>query len=206
MEEQKEIRYKIIHTPKEITERVDTLARQILEYANPNDIFICLLNGGVFFYCDLLKALSLHNFNGVKLTFLKTSTIEKNGTKYVEVSDYITETSIVDALKNGANIWIIDEIMDSGRSVTKTIDWVESNMKLYNIVKCNGKKPLFNTVMMLEREGATVDRRVHTRLVGFKENRKEWFVGYGMDGSNGTMRAFPCIAIELPDEDVNDPE
>ena len=196
------INYKIIHTERQIRERVDVLACEMLDQGvQPNDVFICLLNGGLFFYSDLLRALCSRGLEGTKLTFLRPHTIEKNGIKHVEISDYITESSIVEALKNGANVWIIDEIMDSGRSVTKAIDWVESNMKLHNIVKCNGKKPLFNTVMMVERKGVVVDPRVHNHLVGFTEDRDEWFVGYGMDGSNGTLRAMPMIAIEIPPMD-----
>lgn len=196
------INYKIIHAERQIRERVDDLACEMLDLGvQPNDVFICLLNGGLFFYSDLLRALCSRGLEGTKLTFLRPHTIEKNGMKHVEISDYITEISIVDALKNGANVWIIDEIMDSGRSVTAVIEWLMDRFAHDN----TGKKPLFNTVMMVERKGAVVDRRVHTHLVGFTEDRKEWFVGYGMDGSNGILRAMPMIAIETPPTD-DEPE
>ena len=109
----------------------------------------------------------------------------------------IEEVPIIEAVNNGADIWIIDEIMDSGRSVTTVIDWLMGRFAHNDA----GKKPFINTVMMVERKGAVVDPRVHTHLVGFIEDRKEWFVGYGMDGSNGILRAMPIIGIEMHQPD-----
>lgn len=189
--------YKIIHTPKEIAERVDVLAQEIMEHASPKDIFICLLNGGIFFYCDLLKALCIHDFMGVKLNFLRVSTTEnKSGQKVAVVLNETFESNMVGAIQDGANVYIVDEIMDSGRSFHAVINWIDSVCGLEGI-----QRPKFRTVTMLERKGAVHDERVDKHYVGFVEDRTEWFVGYGMDGSDGMMRAFPGIAIEKPEDD-----
>lgn len=185
--------YQIIHTENQIQKRVDLLAFEMMDLGvHPNDVFICLLNGGLFFYSDLLRNLCYRGLAGTKLTFLKPHTIEKDGVKKVKIDGFIEEVSVIESINKGANVWIIDEIMDSGRSVTAVIDWLMD--------KCtsNGvKKPCINTVMMVKREGAHIDPRVTNHLEGFHENRKEWFVGYGMDGSEGTFRCMPFIAIEL---------
>lgn len=196
------INYKIIHTERQIRERVDDLACEMMDRGvQPNDVFICLLNGGLFFYSDLLRALCSRGLEGIKLMFLKPHTIETDGIKKVKIDGLIEEVPIIEAINKGADIWIIDEIMDSGRSVTTVIDWLMGRFAHNGAVK----KPYINTVMMIERKGVVVDPRVHTHLVGFTEDRDEWFVGYGMDGSNGILRAMPMIAIETPPMD-DDPE
>lgn len=197
------INYKIIHTERQIRERVDDLACEMMDLGvQPNDVFICLLNGGLFFYSDLLRALCRRGLEGIKLMFLKPHTIETDGIKKVKIDGLIEEVPIIEAINNGADIWIIDEIMDSGRSVTTVIDWLMGRFAHNGAVK----KPYINTVMMIERKGVVVDPRVHTHLVGFTEDRDEWFVGYGMDGSNGILRAMPMIAIETPLKDDDEPE
>ena len=200
VEEEPSKHYKIIHTEKEIQQRVCDLTEQVIEVAKPEDIFICLLRGGVFFYTDLMKQLCLHEFNGVKLHFLdvKTST-NAMGNPVVEVLDYILDGNMYRQLQDGANVWIVDEIMDSGRSVTAVINWFEDICKSSNI-----RRPEYNTIMMVERAGANHYPRINHEIVGFIENRKEWFVGYGMDGSDGKLRAMPMIAIELPDTENSD--
>ena len=197
------INYKIIHTERQIRERVDDLACEMMDMdVQPNDVFICLLNGGLFFYSDLLRALCCRGLEGIKLMFLKPHTIEVDGIKKVKIDGLIEEVPIIESINNGANIWIIDEIMDSGRSVTTVIDWLMGRFAHNGAVK----KPYINTVMMIERKGVVVDPRVHTHLVGFTEDRDEWFVGYGMDGTNGVLRAMPMIAIETPLNDDDEPE
>ena len=192
------INYKIIHTERQIRERVDDLACEMMDRGvQSNDVFICLLNGGLFFYSDLLRALCSRGLEGIKLMFLKPHTIETDGIKKVKIDGLIEEMPIIESINKGADIWIIDEIMDSGRSVTTVIDWLMGRFAHNGAVK----KPYINTVMMVERKGAVVDPRVHTHLVGFTEDRDEWFVGYGMDGSNGILRAMPMIAIETPPTD-----
>lgn len=194
------INYKIIHTERQIRERVNDLACEMMDLGvQSNDVFICLLNGGLFFYSDLLRALTLRGLEGIKLTFLKTHTVEKDGVKSIQIEDFIQEIPMIESINKGANIWIIDEIMDSGRSATVVIDWLMDAL----IMGKATKKPYINTVMMVERNGVVADARIHTHLAGFTEDRDEWFVGYGMDGSNGILRTMPMIAIEMhqPDDE-----
>ena len=200
VEEEPEVRYKIIHTEKEIQQRVKDIAEQISGMARPDDIFICLLRGGVFFYSDLMKQLCLHGLSGLRLHFLDVRTDKDiTGKSTACVYDFILDGNMYGQLREGANVWIVDDIMDSGRSATTVINWFEDI--------CKGKgfhKPEYNTVMMLERVGAYHDPRIKHHIAGFIESRKEWFVGYGMDGSNGDLRAIPAIAIEMSDVlDVN---
>lgn len=194
------INYKIIHTERQIRERVNDLACEMMDLGvQSNDVFICLLNGGLFFYSDLLRALTLRGLEGIKLTFLKTHTVEKDGVKSIQIEDFIQEIPMIESINKGANIWIIDEIMDSGRSVTTVIDWLMDAL----IMGKATKKPYINTVMMVERKGVVVDARIHTHLAGFTDDYEEWLVGYGMDGSNGILRTMPMIAIEMhqPDDE-----
>lgn len=203
--ENNNIIYRVIHTEKDINQRVDEIAKQISELARPNDIFICLLRGGLFFYSDLMKRLCFYNFNGVKLHFLDVKTIvDDNGDKHADVFGAILDGNTSGILKqvlNGANIWIVDEIMDSGRSVSAVIDWMEALYKNSDIIKSSNPhiQPKYNIIMMIERVGAKHDPRVENKVVGFLENRKDWFVGYGMDGTCGKLRAMPAIAIEIND-------
>lgn len=202
MDEQKEIRYKVIHTEKDINRAVRDMSEMITEEVTPNDIFVCLLNGGIFFYSDLLKQLCLHDVTGIKLNFLSVHSGEDaNGKRTAEVLGHQFSSNIIEDINNGGNVWIIDEIIDSGRSVTEVINWFN-----YIIAKSRRRTPNYNVVTMLQRAGAVYDDRIHTYYYGFREDRKEWFVGYGMDGSEGKLRAMPMIAIELPDNEETDGE
>lgn len=202
MDEQKEIRYRILYTEMDIRRAVKNMSELIAEDVTPNDIFVCLLNGGIFFYSDLLKQLCLRGIPDIKLNFLSVHSGEDAwGNKVAEVLDHHFTSNIIEDINNGGNVWIIDEIIDSGRSVTAVINWFGNK-----IAHNKERIPNFNVVTMLQRAGAVYDDRVNANFYGFRENRKEWFAGYGMDGSDGKMRAFPGIAIELPDDDVNDSE
>lgn len=199
VEEEPSKLYKVIHTEKEIKQRVRDIAEQVIEFAQPNDVFVCLLRGGLFFYADLMKAMCLLEFEGVKLHFLNVHTSKNASGSHVDVFDGIFDGNVIGQIQDGANVWIVDEIMDSGRSVAAVIDWFSAACRQSAI-----PAPEFNTVMMVERAGASHDPRVNHEIVGFVENHKEWFVGYGMDGSDGKLRAMPMIAIEMPDTENSD--
>lgn len=196
MEEKQQKLYTVIHSEKDIRERVRDIAEQVLEFVKPNDVFLCLLRGGIFFYSDLMRQLCCLGVDGLKLHFLDVKTSNNNvGQPVAEVLDYIFEGNVMGQIQDGANVWIVDEIMDSGRSVSAVISWLDDACCRSNI-----KSPEYNTVMMIERVGANHDKRVTHEVVGFVEDRKEWFVGYGMDGSDGVLRSMPMIAFEHPDK------
>lgn len=207
MESKKAIRYKVIHTEKDIREMTTMLGEQVWENAQPNDIFICLLNGGIFFYCDLLKQMCMLCANSVKPKFLKPHTFDVNGEKKVIIQDTYLDMELIDEINEGANIWLVDEIVDSGRTLTAVIDWLEARFNKVNEgkIKTLNRLPEYNVVALMQRGGAVFDQRLKNRIIGFTENRKEWFAGYGMDGTDGTLRACPFIVVEMPDND-NDEE
>ena len=211
MESQKSIQYQVIHTEKDIKEMTAILSEQVKEVAQSNDIFICLLNGGIFFYCDLLKQLSLQNMGGIEPSFLKAHTYDMDGKKVVVVNDCHLQDDWVERINGGTNIWIVDEIVDSGRTLTSVIDWFEKQFHIIDHVAMMDdervmRKPEFNVVALMQRSSTVFDQRLKNHITGFTENHKEWFAGYGMDGTEGTLRAYPFIVIERWKDEDNEEE
>ena len=99
---------------KEILDRIEELARQIVEDHNKKEIlFISILNGSYVFTADLLRCIDLN----IKVSFLKLASYEG-----------LRSTGIVKRLIGlsedlaGKTVIIIEDIIDTGKTLDDVIE------------------------------------------------------------------------------------
>ena len=139
-------------------------------------IMVGLLNGAFMFYSELVKNMSVD----VECDFMRVkSYIAKNKQGDIQITKDL-ETPI-----KGKHVYIIDDILDSGNTMAKVIEYLEIKWpKSLNVVTLLKRK---NTPFKIEnylQEGI----QIH----GF-EIDDEWVVGHGMDNDKGYCRNYQSI-------------
>ena len=139
-------------------------------------VVIGLLNGAFMFYSELVKNINID----VEVDFMRIkSYISKNKQGDVQITKDL-ETPI-----KGKHIYIIDDILDSGNTMAKVIEYLEIKWpKSINVVTLLRRK---NTPFKLSnyiQEGV--------EMYGFEINN-EWVVGHGMDNDKGFCRNYQSI-------------
>jgi hypoxanthine phosphoribosyltransferase len=139
-------------------------------------VVIGLLNGAFMFYSELVKNINID----VEVDFMRIkSYISKNKQGDVQITKDL-ETPI-----KGKHIYIVDDILDSGNTMTKVIEYLEIKWpKSINVVTLLRRK---NTPFKLSnyiQEGV--------EMYGFEINN-EWVVGHGMDNDKGFCRNYQSI-------------
>jgi hypoxanthine phosphoribosyltransferase len=139
-------------------------------------VVIGLLNGAFMFYSELVKNINID----VEVDFMRIkSYISKNKQGDVQITKDL-ETPI-----KGKHIYIVDDILDSGNTMAKVIEYLEIKWpKSINVVTLLRRK---NTPFKLSnyiQEGV--------EMYGF-EIDDEWVVGHGMDNDKGFCRNYQSI-------------
>ena len=139
-------------------------------------VVIGLLNGAFMFYSELVKNMSVD----VECDFMRVkSYISKNKQGDIQITKDL-ETPI-----KGKHVYIVDDILDSGNTMAKVIEYLEIKWpKTINVVTLLKRK---NTPFKLDNYG--VDG---TEAHGF-EIDNEWVAGMGMDNNKGYMRNYPSV-------------
>jgi hypoxanthine phosphoribosyltransferase len=152
---------------KDIQLRVKQLATDISQdhMASGNElppVMICILNGAYMFYTDLLRNMKIN----VQSDFirLKSYTGRDN-------SEGIETIKGLEIDLKGRNVYIVDDICDTGTTILETLFMVNSHL------------PKQVKVVTLTRRGGGVDL---TDFCGFVIG-DEWIAGYGLD-NNGVGR------------------
>jgi hypoxanthine phosphoribosyltransferase len=162
----------LLITNQEIQERVKELAKQISEdhiktqNALP-PVMICLLNGAIHFFSDLTRAMTIN----CEIDFMRLKSYEGQ-----DNSGGVVCTKDLELDLKGKQVYIVDDICDSGATILEALFKVNSRMA--EEVK----------VITLLRRGGGVDM---TDYCGFTIN-DEWVLGYGLD-NNGTQRELNDI-------------
>ena len=109
---------KILITKEELQKRVAELGSQLdNDYKGKEPIMICVLNGSVIFYSDLVRAMK----EPVKMSFITLSSYgdgtESMGTVKV-VSDLRVDIS-------GKDVIIVEDIVDSGITLTNLVKMLQ---------------------------------------------------------------------------------
>lgn len=111
---------RVLYSREEISEKVKELGELISkDYAGEDLVIICLLRGGFVFAADLVREISVP----VNIDFMTTSSYDhqESSTGIVEIiTDVRTDIK-------GKNVLIVDDIMDSGHTMKKVMEFV--NMK-----------------------------------------------------------------------------
>ena len=150
----------------EITNRIKELAHQLEEHTAKYDnelppVFICVLNGAYKFFTDLVS-----EYHGMcEIDFVRVKSYDGKNQGVIEIKKDI-EVGLL-----GKNLYIIDDIIDSGNTMTALKEHFE---------KQNPNK--ISTISLLKRK----ENPYPIDLYGF-EIDDEWVVGYGLD-DNGLRR------------------
>lgn len=160
--------------------RVQEIAREITEYYNGEEVkTVCVLKGAVMFMVDLVKNVNLP----VKFDFMDVSSYGNS----TESSGNIKILKDLDDPIEGENILIVEDIIDSGRTLHYLIDYLKS------------KNPKSVKLCTLFDKPDRREFDVHVDWTGF-DIPDEFIVGYGLDYAQ-RYRNLPYIGVLHFDED-----
>lgn len=161
---------------EELNKRIEELAKQIDEdYKEQDIVAICVLNGAAFFAVDL----TLKMKTKMQVEFIKISSYE--GTESTgEIRKYLD----IDKKKvEGRNILIIEDIVDTGRSMH------------YLIKHLKEKNPKDIKICSLLSKPSRRKIEVNIDYLGFEVPNK-FIIGYGFDDEEGFNRNIPYIGCK----------
>lgn len=152
----------LILTQEQIRERVKELGKEITEYYRGEELMVVVLaTGAIFFAADLLRAVNL------------TLSIDTLSVSSYAGTERQTELHFRNALKlnpKGKRVLVVDEILDSGRTLQRVIDFL----------KQQGATDIRSVVLMtkqIEHEG---ESPIVADWSGF-DVPDCYLVGYGLD-------------------------
>jgi hypoxanthine phosphoribosyltransferase len=168
-------KHKILYTEKRIEQRVKTLAQKINhDYQNKKPIVIALLKGCIPFYTSLFLKLTCNPI----MDFMVVSSY--HGTKQQKTIKIVTDlrTNI-----RGRDIIIVDDIVDTGRTLTK----------LVKILKARGCKSLKVACLLLRSNNKGLIKPDYICFTT-DHTKDEFIIGYGLDYLE-LYRNLPYIAL-----------
>ena len=165
---------RILIPEDDVNNRIREVADQISEdYKGRNLHLICILKGSIFFCCDLAKRITVP----VTLDFMSVSSY---GDETISSGRVKIEKDLDESI-NGKDVLIIEDIIDSGRTLAYLMD----------LLATRAPKSL-NICTLLDKP----DRRVtdvNVRYVGFAIP-DEFVVGYGLDYQQ-KHRNLPYVGV-----------
>lgn len=168
---------KVLLTEKEISDRVHALGDAISKEYNGNEIVvICVLKGASIFFADLCRAISIH----LKMDFMGISSYGDAQ----KTSGIVKITKDCDTSITGKHVLIVEDIMDSGYTLTYLVKMLKDREPASIKIACLLDKPSRREVDI------TPD------FCGFTVPN-EFVVGYGLDFA-GKYRNLPYIGVLKP--------
>ena len=165
---------RVLLSEEEVDSRIREIAAKISrDYAGKEIHLICVLKGGVFFTCELAKRITVP----VTLDFMSVSSYGDD-TKSSEVVKIVKD---LDQPLEGKNVLIVEDIIDSGRTLSYLID-ILGKRKPESIHLCT----------LLDKP----ERRVRDVKVDYScfNIPDEFVVGYGLDYAQ-KYRNLPFIGV-----------
>ena len=171
---------RVLLTEEEVDRRIGEIAEQISkDYAGQEVHLICILKGGVFFTCELAKRLTVP----VTMDFMSVSSYG-GGTEFSGIVKLVKD---LDESLEGKNVLIVEDIIDSGRTLAYLIDVL------------NQRKPAeIRLCTLLDKPERRVKKQVKVDYVCFTIP-DEFVVGYGLDYDQ-KYRNLPYIGVVEQDE------
>ena len=159
----------------DIQARVQEMGRQITESYRPDSdlLVLCILKGGVLFHADLVRAIELP----LRMDFIGISSYGKGKLSSGEVR----LTKDLDMSVEGADILIVEDIVDSGITLSYLVQLLEA------------RRPRSIRVVTLLDKPERRMRPVEVSWVGFRIP-DEFVVGYGLDYAE-KYRNLPDICV-----------
>ena len=168
---------KILIDAKTIDARVKELAEQIeRDYADKHLVMVCILKGSFMFFSDLVRYLSLPT----EIEFMRVSSY---GSGTVSGGDINVILDIKRDDLSDCDLLVIEDIIDSGRTLSKLIPYLEKRAR--SVKACT---------LLDKPERREVDLK--TDYCGFTIP-DEFVVGYGLDYAE-KYRTLPDVCILDP--------
>ncbi len=164
---------------EKLKNRVEEIAKEITEYYNGEEVkTVCVLKGAVMFMVDLVKKMDLP----VKFDFMDVSSYGNS----TESSGEIKILKDLDDPIEGENILVVEDIIDSGRTLYYLLDYLRS------------KNPKSIKLCTLFDKPDRREFDVNVDWTGF-DIPDEFIVGYGLDYAQ-RYRNLPYIGVLHFDE------
>lgn len=163
----------ILISEDSIQKRVKQINKALIkEYDDKDLLIIPLLSGTVLFFADLLRGLPLH----LRIDYIGVSSYY-SGTE----SRNLTFTKDLKLEINGAHVLIVDDILDSGKTLSAVVNKIQK-LNPASIKTC---------VLLDKKERRVVD--IEADYVGF-EVPNLFVIGYGLDFDE-RYRNLPYIGV-----------
>jgi hypoxanthine phosphoribosyltransferase len=156
-------KYQVLFTEKEIQNKVSELAYHIKKTKHEEPpVFICVLNGAFMFFTDLVKQI-----DDCYIDFIRA----KSYTDTTQGEIRILKSIDIDI--KGKDVYLIDDIYDSGNTMNRLIKHLNYN---------NPKS--ITPVTLFKKQHSSPSNLIY----GFELINEYWLVGYGLDGENDLKR------------------
>ena len=165
----------ILKTPDEVNRRIHALGAEIADACGSTPLtMIVVMNGGLFFAAKLAEAIKLDDFY---IDSIAAGSYKRN------VSTGVVQLrSTLKLDPRGRNVLIVDEVLDSGRTLKAIRD---------NLLEMGALS--VKTAVLVEKKLARPEGLAHADWAGyFMDDR--YLIGCGMD-SNEKYRHYPGIAV-----------
>ena len=166
---------KKVITESALHAKIIQLANNINQLEKHNEtpvVFVGILNGAFMFFSDLVKYIKFP----IEIDFVRVKSYDGQNRKEIKFTKDL-ETNI-----NGKNVYLVDDIIDSGHTMKFLIDHFKER----------GAKNV-TPVTTIYKENLVIQDALC--ILKYPQN-SPWFVGYGMDNEDGTCRNIETI-LEL---------
>lgn len=170
---------RIVVTREEIQEACQRLGKQLTEEYRGKDVLVVgILRGAALFMMDIIREMDCH----LEIDFMDVSSYHGGTTSTGEVK-IIKD---LDSAVEGRHILIVEDIIDTGRTLRYLID-------LFKYRKAASVK----VCALTDKPEARVEKDVYADYVGI-EVPNEFLVGYGLDYEQ-KYRNLPYIGVLKPE-------
>ena len=166
---------KVLISESQIKDKVKETAQRItIDYEHKNLTIVSILNGSLVFLSDLIRLIPFP----VKIDTIRASTYAGDSTFPQKEADIINRISL--DIKN-EHVLIVDDILDTGRTLTKIIQMIKEH------------NPLSLKVCVFLNKPARREMEIVPDYCCFEVEDK-FVVGYGLDYDN-KYRNLPYVAV-----------
>ena len=176
------LKHRVLFDEAAIAARIAELARSIAsDLPNRTPVLIGILTGSFIFLADLVRALARLNVEP-QIDFMAVSHYGAT----TESSGLVTIGKDVTLDVSGQSVLLVDDILDTGRSLSLARDLVRA------------KGPIWLRTCVLLDKPSRRAVPIEADYVGFNVP-DVWVIGYGLDAA-GEGRALPYVAALEPEE------
>jgi hypoxanthine phosphoribosyltransferase len=144
----------------DLEKRIDQLANEInIDYNSKAAFFIAVLNGSFIFAADLLRKIAIP----CEISFIKLASYESTSS-----TGNVKKLIGVDQSLKGKNVIIIEDIIDSGLTLSETLPEIEL------------LGPSSIQIVSLLFKSDNLEKQISPKYVGFRIPSK-FVIGYGLD-------------------------